>query len=161
MAGFRLRDAKIPDDHRAFLDFINGSQRFEAAFEPDRRLDATVAEDYLALILVDVAKRPGHIFVPEDETGAAIGWGIVLEEENDIYVLAEQRRTAYISELFVRETWRGKGVGRALIEACEAWAKARAISVMMIGVLPGNTRARTIYESSGYSAYAIRLRKYL
>jgi ribosomal protein S18 acetylase RimI-like enzyme len=118
-----------------------------------------VAAEYFALVEKDVAKG-GKIFAAEQE-GAVVGWGVVLAREDDIYVLAEERLHAYIAELYVAEAERGKGIGRALIAACEDWARAQGLNVMQIGVLPGNTRAKAMYERAGYESYDIQLRKYL
>jgi GNAT superfamily N-acetyltransferase len=161
MSLFKIREAVLPDDRESFLAFVMGTQRYEHAVEPDRRLDSTVAEDYLAVLLSDVSRRNGKIFVAVREDGTRLGWGVAHEEENDIYVVKELRLHGYISELFVVEEMRGQGVGRALIEACEAWARSRGLPLIMIGVLSGNTRAKQIYESSGYAHYALRLRKML
>ncbi len=158
MTTYIIRDAR-PSDRPQFLAFIMGLQRLEKTFEPNRRLDAPVASEYFALLEKDLAKG-GKIFVAEQD-GAPVGWGIVVAREDDIYVLAEERSYAYISELFVVEALRGAGVGRALIAACEDWARANKLRVMQIGVLPGNTRAKAIYENAGYSHYALQLRKYL
>jgi len=153
-----IRPARLAEDRPALLAFIDGLQAFEHRFEPNRRLDAAVAEEYLAKLLADLAV--GAIFVAEDDAGA-VGWAVVHETEDDIYVIEAERRIAYIAELFVVERARGKGTGRALIAACEDWAKRHGIAVMLIGVLPGNARARAIYETAGYDAYAIQLRKRL
>lgn len=161
MASFRIREAELPGDEPAMREFIMGTQRFEHTVEPDRRLDPLVADDYLANLLADVASRNGRIYVAVGEDGARLGWGVAHEEENDIYVVKALRLHGYIAELFVVEEMRGHGVGRALIEACEGWAKARGLPLMMIGVLSGNTRAKQIYESSGYAHYALRLKKML
>ena len=159
MTEFRIRDAVLPKEKARLLEFIMGTQKFESEFEPNRRLDPDVAEEYFALIEKDVAKG-GNIFVAE-QGGAPVGWGIVLAIDDDIYVVAEERRHAYISELFVVEALRGAGLGRALIHACEDWARSQNLNVITIGVLPGNHRARAIYERAGYSHYALQLRKYL
>jgi ribosomal protein S18 acetylase RimI-like enzyme len=158
MSAFLIREAR-PTDRPHFLAFIMDLQRFESAFEPNRRLNSPVAKEYLALLEKDVAEG-GKIFVAEQD-GAPVGWSIVLEQDDDIYVVAEERRHAYISELFVAEAVRGLGVGRALIAACEDWARTRKLNVVQIGVLPGNVRAKATYERAGYSHYALQLRKYL
>jgi len=156
-----IRDADLSRDKPALLDFIMGSQAYEHAFEPNRRLDPPVAEEHFAKMLALLAERAGKILVAADAGDKAIGWAIVLESEDDIYVVAEERRYAYIAELFVVESLRGTGAGRALIAACEAWAGARSVRVMQIGVLPGNARAHGIYRRQGYTDYGIQLRKYL
>lgn len=156
-----IRDMRLADDKPALLSFIDGSQAFEHNVEPNRRLDRTVAEDYLAELLNAVTERGGKVFVAQDTAGAAVGWGVVYVSNEEIFVVERERRFAYISELFVVESLRGKGIGRALIASCEDWARAHGIGIIQLGVLAGNVRARTIYSLSGYSDYALQLRKYL
>jgi GNAT superfamily N-acetyltransferase len=155
-----IRDADFQGDREAMLAFIMGLQHFEHGFEPNRRLDPPVAEAYLAKLLDDVTKQPGRIFIAEDD-GAAIGWAVVHEMDDDIYVVEAERRTVYISELYLVERARGTGAGRALIAACEEWARGQGVGVMLIGVLAGNRRAAAVYEKAGFGSYSRMLRKYL
>jgi ribosomal protein S18 acetylase RimI-like enzyme len=157
----RIREADLARDRTAFLAFITGSQQYEYAFEPNRRLDPPVADEYLAKTLTLLGERAGQIFVAADDADNAVGWSIVVEQDDDIFVVAEERRYAYIAELFVVESLRGSGVGRALIAACEDWSRAHGLTVMQIGVLSGNARAHDIYRRQGYADYGIQLRKYL
>ena len=159
MTAFHIREADLARDKPAFLTFIMGTQRFEYVFEPNRRLDAEVAADYLEPLLRRLAEKGGRIVVAENADGLTLGWGVVLEAEDDVFVVAAERRYAYIAELFVVEGARGMGVGRALIAACEDWARSKGNNVMQIGVLPGNARAKAIYEQAGYSAYGLQLRR--
>ena len=158
---FTIRDANLSTDRPHFLEFILGSQRFEHAVEPDRRLDAGVAVEQLAALLSDVAKGNGAILVAESADGTVLGWSVAHERDNPIFVVPEQRLHGYLSELFVVEASRGTGVGRSLIAASEAWARARGLPLLMIGVLAGNTRAHRIYQESGFAPYSIELRKLL
>lgn len=156
-----IRPFQLPDDRTAALSFIDGALAFEHDFEPNRRLDRKSAEDYLAVLLKSVAEREGEIFVAEDVQGTSVGWVVVHLSEDDVYVAAGERCFAYIAELYVVERMRAQGIGRALIAACEDWARKRGVNVMQIGVLPGNKRAHAIYRMAGYSEYGIQLRKYL
>jgi GNAT superfamily N-acetyltransferase len=161
MSAFHIRECDLSRDRPAFLEFIMGSQAYEHAIEPNRRLDPAVADEYLAKMLSLLGERAGRIFVAADDADRAVGWGVVIEQDDDIFVIAKERRHAYIAELFVVEPLRGSGAGRALIAACEDWARARGLKVMQIGVLPGNLRAHDIYRRQGYADYGIQLRKYL
>lgn len=160
MSGFTIREARLPDDESACLSFIAGLQRYEHRFEPDRRIDPAVAEDYFAVLLKRVAEHRGRIFVAEAD-GKAIGWAVFVVEQNAIYVVEGERTYGYVAELFVNEEARGRGIGQALIEACESEGRAKGLKLMMIGVLAGNTRTASIYGRAGYSPYATELRKYL
>src|SRR5580698_6554406 len=155
-----IRNAQFPQDKPAALSFIEGLQRFEQALEPDRRIDGTVAEEFFADITARVAARGGAMLLAERD-GIALGWAVVYREQNDVYVVPEERAFAYISELYVVETARGQGVGKLLIAACEDWARKHQLGVIMIGVLPGNRRADALYRNTGYSTYSTQLRKYL
>jgi GNAT superfamily N-acetyltransferase len=153
-----IRAARLPDDAAVILSFIDGIQAFENPIEPDRRVDAQVAQEYLAEIAARLAKCA--IFIAEDN-GTAVGWALVSRERNAVYVRADERDYANISELYVDEKARGKGVGQALIAACEEWARGQKLGVVMIGVLPGNRRAHAIYQEAGFVPYALQLRKYI
>jgi GNAT superfamily N-acetyltransferase len=154
----QIRKAHLPDDKAAILSFIDGLQRHEAAFEANRRLDAAFAEEYFAELVKDAAN--GQMFVAESD-GRPIGWVLVHEREGPVFVKDDERRYAYIAELFVEASVRGQGVGQALIAACEAWAKARGYATIQIGYIAGNARAGRVYVEAGYAPYATQLRKRL
>jgi GNAT superfamily N-acetyltransferase len=161
MSAVRIRDADLTRDKLALLEFIMDLQRHEHVFEANRRLDPPVADEYLRNLLKDVAEHDGKIFVAADESDNAVGWVVVHESDDSIYVVSEERHYVYISELYVNQSVRGAGIGRALIAACEDLARSRGIGVMQIGVVPGNVRAHAIYRQAGYADYGIQLRKYL
>jgi GNAT superfamily N-acetyltransferase len=155
-----IRDARLPEDELAFAGFIDALQLHEHAFEPDRRIDAQAGRDYLAVLLKRVLEQKGRIFVAEMD-GRAVGWAVFVEDSAPLYVIAEERRTGWISELFLDEAARGTGLGRALLAACEREASERGINVLMIGVHANNTRARKVYADAGFGPYILRLKKRL
>ncbi len=157
---FAIRDLRLPEDRPACLSFIYGLQKYEHAIEPDRRIDAAVAEDYFADLMKRVAEEQGRVFVAERQD-RAIGWAVFLVSQTYVYIVEEQRTYGYIAELFVTEQARGSGAGKALIKACEDEGRGRGLKLMMIGVLAGNRRSASIYAQAGYSPYAMELRKYL
>jgi GNAT superfamily N-acetyltransferase len=76
-------------------------------------------------------------------------------------VVEHLRREGFIIELYVEEAMRGKGVGQALIAACEDEARRLGLKRIMIGVLSGNRRAAEIYQRAGYAPYQLELAKSL
>jgi GNAT superfamily N-acetyltransferase len=160
-AEFRIRDANLPEERRQLARFIDALQHFEKAFEPDRRIDETIGEEYFDALMGFLRAGEGHALVADAGDAGLLGWAVVFEEQSRIFVVEEERRYGLISELFVVDSARGKGVGRALIDACEDWARTRGLSVMMIGAHAGNTRAARIYTGAGFAPYTMQLRKYL
>jgi ribosomal protein S18 acetylase RimI-like enzyme len=160
-ASIHIREARLPQDIPVVHAFILGLQIFEHAFEPNRRVDAAVASDYLADLEKKIREGNGVILIAEREPGHPIGWAAAYESEDEIYVVPEERRIGYIAELYIVEEARGLGGGRRLIGACENWARQRGLPLITIGVLPNNKRAFALYERSGYNSNAVLLRKYL
>ena len=157
---FRIRDFDPSTDRDAGVAFIDGLQRFEHTFEPDRRIDATVAAEYYAVLMERLAKKGGRAFVAE-VGGKAVGWGVLAVEEDFVYIEERLRIYGYIAELYVEESARGLGAGRALIAAREEEARRRGFARLKIGVLAGNRRAADIYARAGFSPYSAELEKEL
>jgi ribosomal protein S18 acetylase RimI-like enzyme len=57
----------------------------------------------------------------------------------------------YLAELYVAAAERGRGLGRALMEAAVREARAEGADTMEIGVDEPDTAARRLYESLGFS----------
>ncbi len=154
-----IRAVRLPDDEPAILSFIWGLQKFENAFEPNRRLDPGFAGEHWADVRRQVAQR-GAMFMAEAD-GHPVGWAFIVEEAGDLFVKDSERRYGFIAELFVEETARGAGHGRALIAACEDWSRGRGMTNLIIGVLSGNDKAAAVYHRDGFAPYNLFMRKYL
>jgi GNAT superfamily N-acetyltransferase len=50
----------------------------------------------------------------------------------------------------VVDGWRGRGIGRALIAACEAWAAEHGVERMILNVSEANEGAIRLYHELGY-----------
>jgi GNAT superfamily N-acetyltransferase len=86
----------------------------------------------------------GALFVAEDD-GHVIGWihvAMVALLEADLYALIEG--------LVVDETRRSQGVGAALLESAERWAREDGCRVMRVSSRIQRERAHAFYERSGY-----------
>jgi len=153
-----VRPARLPQDKPAILEFIWGLQRYEAEFEHDRRLDPAYGEDQFAAMMKEAEK--GIVFVAEAE-GRLAGWVVVIESEAPAYVIPEEQRTAVVCELFVDPAARGQGAGKALLQACEDWARDKGNTVLKIGHLAENRLAAAVYEKAGFAPYVVLRRKRL
>ena len=70
-------------------------------------------------------------------------------------------RHGHLSIIIVSEEGEGHGVGRALLEAVEAWSAARGHRFITLNVFAGNQRARRVYERAGYVEDTVRYVKEL
>jgi predicted N-acetyltransferase YhbS len=100
------------------------------------------AADRLSRILM----RADQGFFVADIGGRATGWiHAVLVE----YVDAEA--FALIGGLVVDGAHRGSGIGRALVDAAENWARERGVSIVRLSSAVHRTAAHRFYEGLGYT----------
>ena len=102
----------------------------------------------------------GVILIAEDG-GKAVGWALAHDDPGEMFMRQEERRHGFLAEIYVEPAARGHGHGKALIAACEDWARGRRHKLLMIGVLSKNARAIRAYKGAGYAPYNLMLRKYL
>jgi len=156
-----IRDVRLPEDEPAILAFLHGLQDYEAEFEPDRRRDPAWAVEHWQEALRRRSQRGGAMFIAEDEAGQPVGWAFAHDETNELFVVEAERSHGYLAELYVIPEARRGGHGRALIAACEGWAKARGHKILTVGVLAGNAQAIRAYEGTGFAPYNLTMRRYL
>lgn len=135
-------------------------QEYERALEPDLPPAAGVTEAYLRLLFERSARQRGRIFVAE-QAGRLAGFcavqAEVIEEEPD----NPPGSYAFLSDLVVLPEARGGGVGRALLERGEAYARAEGAKVLVLTVLARNRAARRLYEGAGFRERYLSLEKRL
>ncbi|MEI7790639.1 MAG: GNAT family N-acetyltransferase [Alphaproteobacteria bacterium] len=155
-----IREARLPQDEPAILSFIIGLQDYEAGFESDRRRDPDFAIDHWRDVQHRCAEKHGAMFIAEED-GESLGWAFAYEEHGQLFIKEPERRHGFLAELFVVPDARGKGLGRALMTACEGWSRDLGHKLLMVGVLAHNRRAIRSYEGAGFSPYTLLLRRYL
>jgi GNAT superfamily N-acetyltransferase len=67
-----------------------------------------------------------------------------------------ERPHAHLSVLAVTAAAEGKGVGSALLDRSEAWARERGSDRLTLSALVTNARARGLYERRGFAGEYIR-----
>lgn len=77
--------------------------------------------------------------------GQAVGWIHVV-----LYYTLVTDHAAQLLGLVVDENWRGRGIGRALLEAAEAWALEEGSEVMYIRSRITRLDAHAFYKDLGY-----------
>lgn len=113
-----------------------------AAEETDRLLPDGVATEGMLLLVAETA-ADGPI---------GMAW---------VALYDPQERGPWIYDIEIFSEQRGKGYGRALLEALEREVAARGGEVLGLNVFGANAVARRLYESSGYEITSVYMRKRL
>ena len=92
-----------------------------------------------------------------DDRGDLLGLVEVVDRAAPSAPLFKPRRYAVVETVVVKETARGRGVGRALMEAAHGWATDRGLNEIQLHVWGFNAKAQSFFEALGYSTFARKL----
>lgn len=148
-----LRDARA-EDEAALLELT----RRLALFEPPswRTRQEIIEADHP--ILIGALRHPlpeNSIIVAEGPAGTIAGFVFSTTKQDYFTGLPH----AHIEVLTVAESAEGRGIGRALLEAAEGWARGRGYGHVTLNVFAVNSRARRVYEQSGYGEETVHYLK--
>jgi ribosomal protein S18 acetylase RimI-like enzyme len=147
-------------------DFEQVADCFVELQEYERCLDdflvegRAVARRYLAYMFSRCAETEGRVFVAE-EGGRAVGFVSVWSRVRPRMIEEKEYEYAYVSDLVVLAAYRGRGLGRALLERAEGHARSCGAKILRIGVLARNEPARGLYRSFGFEERVIEMTKAL
>jgi len=82
----------------------------------------------------------------------------VAEADKEIvgFVIANRHPTMLLGHIItidVVESWRRRGVGAALIDAAEAWARRQSLILVSLETAVDNLAAQAFYKACGYAKY--------
>lgn len=96
--------------------------------------------------------QPGEALFVAELDGAPAGCAYLVT----LVDYFNERPHAHLSVLAVTAEAEGKGVGSALLDRSEAWAREHGSDRLTLSALVTNARARALYERRGFSGEYIR-----
>lgn len=117
--------------------------------EPELR-EATLATDQSLLPLEGM-----EVFIAEDAERRRTGALWVGPRTNPLTRVTE----AWIYSIAVAPAFQGEGIGRALMDFAEAWAREKGYPSIGLMVSATNERARSLYGRRGYEDVTVLMRK--
>jgi len=133
-------------------------QDFDRSLYPELLEGARMASAYADSLLAEARDRRGGLFVYEAESrllgfvNVAIRTGVDLLESTI-------NECAYVTDLMAREAHRGRGIGTALLEAAERYARERGLKPIRINAGARNEGALRAYRRYGFADHIVVLRK--
>jgi GNAT superfamily N-acetyltransferase len=119
--------------------------------------DLDAAERRTLELVFDELPAGAVLLVAEHPREGALGFAYAVTA-TDYF---SQKRHGHLAIIAVAEAGEGRGVGRALMAAVEAWALDRGYRLLTLNVFEGNARARALYEKNGYAVDMLRCIKEL
>jgi ribosomal protein S18 acetylase RimI-like enzyme len=109
---------------------------------------------------IDAAVAKGLFFEFTENESLGRGWLILSDGEVVGYVILTfvfsfeyKGRIAFLDELYISDTARGRGLGKQALDFIEEQAKALSIKIIYLEIEGHNTIAQKLYLSKGYSIH--------
>jgi ribosomal protein S18 acetylase RimI-like enzyme len=144
----------VPDD-RAFMLSLAPRLIIGMPAWRDPQLSITAVQGWITGS-IDRYGQTTMIFVAEDDQAERLGFATVTHET---HFTGEHQ--AYIGELATSEAAEGCGAGKALVQACEDWARDQGYRVLSLATGAANTRALGFYHYLGFRDEDVKLVKLL
>jgi ribosomal protein S18 acetylase RimI-like enzyme len=141
------------DDLEFLLSLVPRLSEFGLPPSRDEKAVETSTHDLLTKTLNENSTT-SVIFLAE-ENGQKLGF-IQLGEEKEFF---SGEAHGYIANLAIAKEAEGKGVGKALMNAAEVWAKECGYRYLSLYVFGTNKHARAFYEKLGYNEDSLELTK--
>ncbi len=131
---------------------------FHRAHRPDlfRPVDGPAREHAHLAALV---RGPLSTVFVADRDGAVVGLSVVIEHNRPALAFRPERRFAEIDAFGLTAGARRSGLGRRLMAASEAWARARGIDRLELTVHAFNAGAIAFYGQDGFTPMTHRLER--
>jgi len=127
-------------------------QDSERAIDPLLLAGEAMTDRYCARIHARCRDAAGQIFVAEEDS-VVVGFVTVLARESFTELDDPPGHYALITDLVVLEPYRGRGIGRQLLQRAENYAKQTGATELRIGVLVNNRPARRLYLGIGFQPH--------
>ena len=147
--------ARVEADDRTFV--LNLAPRLLIGMPSwrDPQLWLTAFQNWITAS-IEQHGQTAMVFVAEDDHGERLGFATLSHETH-----FTGERQAYINELANSEVAEGRGVGTALIAACEHWARNEGYRILALSTDAANARALGFYHHLGFRDEDVKLVKVL
>lgn len=97
-----------------------------------------------------------RVFVAEED-GRVVGYvlGVVVDLLPEMF---EQEAGGFLADIFVEDTYRGRGIGTALVDTLVEWFRQKGLRHYEWHVAANNTEALAFWEKVGGRNWQIRMR---
>jgi GNAT superfamily N-acetyltransferase len=129
---------------------------------PFHRRHAAGFRDLVEATLVEFGFRVDPVLERDlDDPAAAYDAAWVVVAEGEVVGSVAMRRTAEgeaeLKRMYVRPAWRGRHIGRRLLETALDWAREHGVRTVRLDTAERMVAARRLYEAVGFSRTGSRV----
>ncbi|MFH1833894.1 MAG: GNAT family N-acetyltransferase [bacterium] len=136
-------------EHLDGLAALNAEvQAIHVGFDPSRYLQPDLAR--LRAWFEELLGKAGSFVLVAVEGDRALGYAYFVIRDTPPNPFVFPQRSIYLDQLSVRDGHRGQGVGRALVDAVFARARALGASRVRLDTAHANHRAQTFFSGLGF-----------
>lgn len=152
----RVRPATLQDAD-AVAELWKSLVQEDPAPEGERWAARSDSAELWSRHVFDLARAgEGALFVAEDEENIV---GFIAIETRSPSPLFKARSIGRIDSVYVKRGNQGRGVGRALVGAGEAWLALQGIETIEVKTFFGNVASRALWTRLGYEPIVLTLEK--
>src|SRR2546422_2039409 len=140
---YRVRPATAADADAICRIYNQGIEDRVATLETELRTPAE-RRQWLA------NRSPRHPVIVAETNGEMVGWGSL-----NVFNPREAYRFVADFSVYVERTWRGRGVGRVLLENLIELARAHGFHKMVLSAFPFNAHGMALYEKLGFRTVGV------
>lgn len=111
--------------------------------------ECSPARQWLEIQNFAASQQPGVVIVAQPENGRLCGF-VEVSVRHDHVDGTESVPVAYLEAWYVEAEFRGRGIGRQMLEAVEAWALARGLKELASDAELENTTSVATHLSCGF-----------
>ncbi|HXA27579.1 MAG TPA: GNAT family N-acetyltransferase [Candidatus Angelobacter sp.] len=158
MAPLTVRPYRLPDDAEALSRIFADSEEYHRAIDDLPPLIPPVGIDY--------ARQRFATMKPDDPERCLLVAEVGGEVVGHVEAIMRRDEAAgftgtYVDELAVSPSWRGRGVGTALMAAVEEWARGKGALSVALDHLHTNEGAHRLYERLGFRTRGVIMERRL
>lgn len=150
-----IRKATL-DDFEALKELKILSKEAELQYSETLKPIEETKERYLSYMRRDLTFEHRAIFIAEEKGGII---GSCLVKHFKPLLISKYQKKGYISNVYVLEDYRRKGIAQKLISRAEEWLKENGVHHLALEIHIDNLPAINLYHKNGFKDYTVKMNK--
>ena len=152
----------VPYDEKQHLpalrQLVIELQDFERALEGRLPSGESIVDEYVPQMMSRCKDALGQVFVAVID-GEVAGFATILTKVSSGELEDGDIEYGLVSDLVIAPNFRRQGLGQALLDTCEEFARSKNVRWLRIGVLEQNRVAMDLYAANGFSVLFSEMEK--